>query len=58
MIEERKQSVLYEHTSFARIAKQYFMEAVILNLDLKCFVTFQEMENRWEVPQIPHLVTR
>lgn len=45
MIEERRQSVLYEHMSFARIAKQHFMEAEILNLDLKCFVTFQEMVN-------------
>lgn len=44
--------------SFARMPEQDFMEVTILNLDLKYFVTFQEIENRGETAEIPPPVTR
>lgn len=42
--EERKQEVLEEQTSLVRMTKQDFKETVLFNLDLACFVGFQEME--------------
>lgn len=31
------------------------MGTVILNLDLKCFIRFQETENRWKELKRPYL---
>lgn len=56
--EKIEEKVLYKHMSFARMAEQDFLEATILNLDLKCFATFQEMKNREEAAEIPPPVTR